>query len=66
VLTGNEAKKVIDPSTSIALGRCRCMDIFGNCDDPLETDIVIGAGSDAFRATRIGKYRGIMKGGLSG
>lgn len=61
VLTRDEAKKVIDASTSIAVGRCRCREVFGNCDNPLETDIVIGVGSEAFRAARPDEYRVIGK-----
>jgi len=61
VLTRDEAKKVIDASTSIAVGRCRCREVFRNCHNPLETDIVIGVGSEAFMATRPDEYRAITK-----
>lgn len=61
ILTAEEAKRVIDVSTSIALGDCTCRKVFKNCDNAIKTDIVIGVGYDVFRDVTKGEYAEISK-----
>jgi hypothetical protein len=61
ILTAEEAKRIIDVSTSIALGDCTCRKVFKNCDNTIKTDIVIGVGYDVFRDVRTEEYEKISK-----
>lgn len=61
ILTPEEAKNVINASTSIAVGDCKCRKLFGNCDGPIRTDIVIGIGYDVFTQVRKDEYSQISK-----
>jgi hypothetical protein len=56
VLTSDEAKKVVDAATSIAVGDCTCRKVFNNCDGPIKTDIVIGIGYNVFTEVRKDDY----------
>ena len=60
-LTPEEAKKVIDAATSIALGDCTCRKVFKNCSNPIRTDIVIGIGYNVFTEVRTDEYEEITK-----
>ncbi|AEA46491.1 hypothetical protein [Archaeoglobus veneficus] len=61
ILTPEEAKKVIDSATSIAVGDCKCRKVFRNCDNPIRTDIVIGVGYAVFTEVRREEYEEISK-----
>ena len=61
ILTSNEAKKVVDGATSIAVGECRCRKVFNNCDGPIMADIVIGIGYNVFTEVRKDEYTKITK-----
>lgn len=61
ILTLKEAKTVINASTSIAIGDCKCRKVFKNCDNPVRTDIVIGIGHDIFLEVRKDEYVDISK-----
>jgi hypothetical protein len=61
ILMPEEAKKVIDVATTIALGDCKCRKIFKNCSSPLMTDMVIGVGYDVFTDIRKEEYMDISK-----
>lgn len=61
ILTSEEAKKIINAATSIAVGDCKCRKIFKNCDGPIRTDIVIGIGYDVFTDVRKDEFIEISK-----
>ena len=61
VLTGEEAKQVIDRAQNIAVGDCTCRKVFGNCDNPIRTDLVVGAGYDFFTEFRSDEFSQISK-----
>ena len=47
-LTLEEAEQLIDVSNSVALGPCGCRQAFHNCDRPIMTEIVVGAGRELY------------------
>ena len=61
ILTPDEAKRVIDAATNVAVGDCKCRKVFRNCDNPIRTDIVIGVGYDVFTEVRREEYKKISK-----
>ena len=61
VLTGEEAKQVIDRAQNLAVGDCKCRKVFGNCDNPIRTDLVIGVGYDIFTEFRSDEFTQISK-----
>lgn len=61
VLTPDEAKELIDHSSSIAVGDCACRVAYKNCDAPIEVDLVFGVGYDVFREVSPEEYRKISK-----
>lgn len=61
VLTPDEAKELIEHSSSVAVGDCACRVAYGNCEAPVETDLVFGAGYDVFREVSPEEYRKIDK-----
>ncbi len=61
ILTSEEATKIINTATSIAVGDCKCRKIFDNCDNPIRTDIVIGIGYDVFTDVRNDEFIEISK-----
>ena len=61
ILTPEEAKKIINAATSVAVGDCKCRKIYNNCDGPIRTDIVIGIGYNVFTEVRKDEYIEISK-----
>ena len=61
ILTFEEAKRIINKSTSIAVGDCKCRKVFNNCDGPIKTDLVIGIGYDVFTDIRKDEFVKISK-----
>ena len=61
LLTLEEANQVIDASRKLSLGPCTCRKVFQNCDNPINTEIVVGLGTDVFTEGRPGDYREISK-----
>ncbi|MFC1994743.1 ferredoxin-like protein, partial [Chloroflexota bacterium] len=48
VLTLEEAERIVDAATSIALGPCSCRRTFVNCDNPMNVEILVGLGAEVF------------------
>ncbi len=48
LITLEEAEQIIDASNSISLGPCSCRQAFHNCNLPIMSEIVIGAGRDIY------------------
>lgn len=59
VVTEEEALKIAEKSSSIAVGKCACRETFENCGNPLGTDLVFGIGFDVFREISPDEYREI-------
>ncbi|NJD54533.1 MAG: ferredoxin-like protein [Candidatus Methanoperedens sp.] len=61
ILTSEEAKKVINAATNVAIGDCKCRKVFKNCHGPIRTEIVIGIGYDIFTDVRKDEFIEISK-----
>ncbi len=48
LLTLAEAEQIVDVSGDVALGPCRCRQLFHHCDSPVMSEILIGDGVEAF------------------
>jgi hypothetical protein len=42
LLTTDEAELIVDIARGVAVGRCDCRDVFKNCDNPLDAEILLG------------------------
>ena len=42
LLTPAEAKQLVDIAEGVALGPCDCRKVFRNCDNPVESEILLG------------------------
>lgn len=61
LLTLEEADEIIDASIKLSLGPCDCRKVSGNCEASLNTEIMVGLGTNAFTTERPQDYRGISK-----
>ncbi len=61
LLTLAEANEIVDESKGVALGPCTCRAVFSNCDNPLNTEIMVGLNRDIFIKERPQDYREITK-----
>jgi hypothetical protein len=61
LLTLDEANEIVDSSTGLALGPCTCRKVFRNCDNPINTEIVVGLNRNIFMEERPHDYREITK-----
>ncbi len=61
LLTLEEANKVIDISHKLFLGPCACRQVFKNCTNPRDTEILVGLGAPAVYEGRPGDYWEISK-----
>jgi len=61
VLTPDEANRIVDSSEWLALGPCACRAVFGNCDSPVNTEIMLGFSRNIFVEERPHDYREITK-----
>ena len=61
LLTPAEADEIIDSSPRLALGPCTCRQVFHNCNNALNTEIMIGTTPDVFTEERPNDYREISR-----
>jgi len=61
LLTLEEANEIVDSSEMLALGPCACRTVFKNCDNSINTEIMVGMGRSAFIDERPGDYREITR-----
>jgi hypothetical protein len=59
LLSTEEAERVVDVAGEVSLGPCTCRQVFRNCDNPIETEIMISLGRNVFVAERPDEYRQI-------
>jgi len=59
LLTTSEAEEIVDSSEGLALGPCTCRDVFKNCDNPINTEIMLGLSRNIFAEERPRDYREI-------
>jgi hypothetical protein len=60
-LTLDQAEQIIDASNNVALGPCSCRQVFHNCNLPILTEIVVGAGVEVFSKIRPDEFHEISK-----
>lgn len=48
VIKLEEAERIIDVSETVALGPCSCRQTFGNCQRPVMSEIIVGAGKEVY------------------
>lgn len=61
LLSPTEAEQVVDIAQELALGPCTCRQVFRNCDNPVEAEIMVGLERNAFVSERPEEYRRITK-----
>ncbi len=61
LLTSDEANEIVDNSEGLALGPCTCRAVFGNCDNPINAEIMVGLSRNIFIEERPHDYREITK-----
>jgi hypothetical protein len=61
LLTFEEAIEIVDTSDGLALGPCDCRTTFKNCDNPINTEIIVGLSRDAFMEERPQEFKQITK-----
>ena len=61
LLTLSEAEQIVDNSAGVALGKCDCRTTFHNCDNPKDTEILLGLTRDVFLTERPHDFHEITK-----
>lgn len=61
VLTTSEAEEIVDISEGLALGPCTCRELYGNCDNPIDAEIMLGLSGNVFVEERPQEYQEISK-----
>jgi hypothetical protein len=61
LLTFDEVNEIVDNSEGLALGPCTCRVVFGNCDNPINAEIMVGLSRNIFIEERPHDYREITK-----
>ncbi len=59
LLTTAEAEDIVGLASGLAVGPCTCREVSGKCDNPVNTEIMLGSNSNAFVAERPADYREI-------
>lgn len=61
LLTTDEAEEIVDSAEGLSLGPCACRAVFRNCDNPINTEIMLGLSRNVFVEERPQDYREITK-----
>ena len=61
LLTTDEAEEIVDIAEGLALGPCTCRETFGNCDNPINAEIMLGLNGNVFVEERPQDYREISR-----
>lgn len=59
LLTLDDAEAIVDMAEGLALGPCTCRTVFRNCDNPINTEIMLGLDRNVFIEERPHDYREI-------
>ena len=59
LLTLQEANEIVDNADGLAIGPCTCRTVFKNCDNAINTEIMVGLSRNIFIAERPHDYREI-------
>ena len=61
LLTLDEAEAMVDIAEGLALGPCTCRQVFKNCDNPIDVEIMLGLTRNVFMEEKPHDYREITK-----
>jgi len=61
LLTTEEAEEIVDMSEVLSVGPCACRQVFKNCDNPINVEIMLGVHGNVFVEERPQDYRTITK-----
>ncbi len=61
LLTLNEAKEIVDSSEGLAVGPCTCRTVFGNCNNQIRSEIMVGLSRNIFMEERPHDYQEITR-----
>ena len=61
LLTLQEANEIVDASDGLALGPCTCRTVFKNCENPINTEIMLSVGHNTFIEEKPHEYAEITK-----
>ena len=61
VLTPDEAAEVVDASEKLMVGPCTCRQVYHNCDNPINVEIMLSLDANIFVEERPDEYREISK-----
>jgi hypothetical protein len=61
LLNTDEANEIIDSAYKVALGPCTCRAVFRNCDNPINTELMVGFSQNVFIEEKPHDYREISK-----
>lgn len=61
LLTPAEAEKIVESAEGLAVGPCTCRTVFKNCDNSINTELLIGPERQTFKASRPADHREITK-----
>ena len=61
LITTADAEEIVDIAEGLALGPCTCRSVFGNCDNPINAEIMLGLNENVFIEERPHDYREITK-----
>ena len=61
LLTTAEAEEIVDIATELALGPCTCRQVFRNCDNLINAEIMLGVSGNLFIEERPHDYREISR-----
>ena len=61
LLTTGEAEEIVDIAEGLALGPCACREVFKNCDNPVNAEIMLGLNDNVFIEERPQDYREITR-----
>ena len=61
LLTTSEAEEVIEIAEGVALGPCTCRTVFRNCDNPIDTEIMLGPTRHIFMEAKPHDFREVTR-----
>ena len=61
IITVKDAEDIIDASSYIKLGPCSCRQVFRNCDRPIMSELVVGAGREVYADVDKDSFTAITK-----
>ncbi len=61
LLAPGEAEAIVDSAEGVAIGPCACRTVFGNCDNPVEAELILSPTRHIFIEAKPPDFREITK-----